>query len=433
MLLALFGNLGNARNSIEVRNGCGSGGMPTVPSFDLDRWCMNTKAFTLFAALIGGGELYLLWAVSGGQAAVYLIGALIGICVYRTEFSFASAWRGFIVDKRGAGLRAQMVMLALGVGLFFPVLAAGTVFGMPIVGRVSPAGTSVVVGAFIFGVGMQLGDLCACGTLYTATGGGTRWMSALAACVAGSLVATAHLPFWLSLPSFHSVSLIKALGVGPALLVNWMIVAVIAALSIAVERRRYGSLPPACDPVPNRSTLLYGPWSFTVAAVALSIMNFAILSVSGKPWGVMSAFALWGAKAATVAGLDVGRWTYWTSYSNAAGLAAPLTQDVTSVTNVGIALGAMLAAAHAGRYAPVWRMSLREWLITTVAGFMLGYGARLAYGSNIGSYVGGILSGSIHGWLWLTAAFVGNIAGLRLRPLLGLRVAIAESASRIAR
>jgi uncharacterized protein len=402
-------------------------------SFDLDRRRMNTKAFTFFAALIGGGGLYLVWAVGGRQAAVYLIGALIGICVYRAEFSFASAWRRFIVDKRGAGLRAQMVMLALGVSLFFPALAAGTVFGMPIAGRVSPAGMSVAVGAFIFGVGMQLGDLCACGTLYNATGGGTRWMSALAACVAGSLVATAHLPFWSTLPSFHSLSLIKTLGVGPALLVNWTAIGAIAVLSISVERRRYGSLLPACDHVPNRSTLLYGPWSLTVAAVALSVMDFAILCVSGKPWGVMSAFALWGAKAATVAGFDVGRWTYWTSYGSAAGLAAPLTQDVTSVTNVGIALGAMLAAAHAGRYAPVWRMSLREWLITTAAGFMLGYGARLAYGSNIGSYIGGILSGSIHGWLWFIAAFIGNIAGLRLRTLLGLRVGIAEPASRIAR
>lgn len=106
---------------------------------------------------------------------------------------------------------------------------------------------------------------------------------------------------------------------------------------------------------------------------------------------------------------------------------------MTSVTNVGIALGAMLAAAYAGRYAPVWRMPLREWMITSAAGFMLGYGARLAYGSDIDSYVGGVLSGSIRGWPWLFADFIGNIVGLWLRPLLGLRVGIAEPASRIAR
>ena len=67
-----------------------------------------------------------------------------------------------------------MLMLAVGVVLFFPALASGTLFGNPVTGLVSPAGTSVVVGAFIFGIGMQLGGGCASGTLYTVGGGSTR-------------------------------------------------------------------------------------------------------------------------------------------------------------------------------------------------------------------------------------------------------------------
>jgi hypothetical protein len=53
---------------------------------------------------------------------------------------------------------------------------------------------------------------------------------------------------------------------------------------------------------------------------------------------------------------------------------------------------------------------------------MLGYGARLAYGCNIGAYFSGIVSGSLHGWLWLVAAFCGNVLGTRVRPLFGLEV-----------
>lgn len=52
-------------------------------------------------------------------------------------------------------------MLALAVLLFFPALAAGSLFGQPVSGFVSPVGTSVIVGAFIFGIGMQLGGGCA--------------------------------------------------------------------------------------------------------------------------------------------------------------------------------------------------------------------------------------------------------------------------------
>ena len=56
-------------------------------------------------------------------------------------------------------------------------------------------------------------------------------------------------------------------------------------------------------------------------------------------------------------------------------------------------------------------------MAAAIGGLLLGYGARLAFGCNIGAYFGGIASGSLHGWLWLVAAFAGNMLGVRLRPL----------------
>jgi uncharacterized protein len=53
-------------------------------------------------------------------------------------------------------------------------------------------------------------------------------------------------------------------------------------------------------------------------------------------------------------------------------------------------------------------------------GLLMRYGARIAYGCNIGAYFGGIASFSLHGWLWGLVAIVGTLAGLRLRPLFGL-------------
>jgi hypothetical protein len=46
----------------------------------------------------------------------------------------------------------------------------------------------------------------------------------------------------------------------------------------------------------------------------------------------------------------------------------------------------------------------------------MGYGARIAFGCNIGAYFGGIASFSLHGWLWGVMAIVGTFAGLALRP-----------------
>ncbi|BBI64227.1 hypothetical protein HSBAA_55330 [Vreelandella sulfidaeris] len=46
-------------------------------------------------------------------------------------------------------------------------------------GFVAPIGISVLVGAFLFGLGMQLGGGCASGTLFTAGGGNARMLITL--------------------------------------------------------------------------------------------------------------------------------------------------------------------------------------------------------------------------------------------------------------
>ncbi|MDB5776174.1 MAG: hypothetical protein JWP38_2307 [Herbaspirillum sp.] len=383
---------------------------------------LNPKPLGIAILLMIAGVLYFASVAGPRQAALYVVGALLGLTLYHAAFGFTSAWRVFIADGRGAGLRAQMLMLALGTLLFFPVLANGTLFGNAVTGLVSPAGTSVVFGAFIFGLGMQLGGGCASGTLYTVGGGSTRMVITLFAFIAGSVIATAHMPFWTSLPSLPATSLIKMLGVAPALALNWSVFGAIALMTVWIERRRHGRL--VSDHVQPRHTLLWlrGPWPLAAGAIALALLNFATLALSGRPWGVTSAFALWGAKMLSGAGIDVASWPYWTSAANAASLHAPLGRDVTSVMDAGIVIGALAASALAGRYAPVWRIPLRSVLAAILGGLLLGYGARLAYGCNIGAYFSGIVSGSLHGWLWMVAAFFGNVLGTRLRPMFGLDV-----------
>jgi uncharacterized membrane protein YedE/YeeE len=96
--------------------------------------------------------------------------------------------------------------------------------------------------------------------------------------------------------------------------------------------------------------------------------------------------------------------------------------DGTSVTNVGIMIGALIAAMMAGRFAPAWHVPARSLVAAVIGGVLLGYGARAASGCNIGAYFSGIASGSLHGWIWLPAAFAGNILGTYLRPWFGLGV-----------
>ncbi|MDD2058777.1 YeeE/YedE family protein [Pseudomonas sp. GD03860] len=368
-------------------------------------------------ALLLVGALFLNSAAGLQQVLLLIVGAALGLTLYHAAFGFTSAWRVFITERRGAGLRAQMVMLSVAVLLFFPALSAGSLFGTPVTGLVAPIGVSVVFGAFIFGIGMQMGGGCASGTLFTVGGGNARMLVTLLFFIIGSVTATHHADWWFALPSLPATSIVKAWGVMPALAASLGLFAAIAWLTRVLEKRRHGQLEaPVQSDVRGLRRFLQGPWPLVWGAVALALLNYATLALAGRPWGITSAFALWGAKTLSGLGVDVGSWVFWQSPANAKALASPLWQDITTVMDIGIVLGALLAAGLAGRFAPNLNIGLRSLIAAVVGGLLLGYGSRLAYGCNIGAYFSGIASGSLHGWLWLIAAYAGNLVGVRLRP-----------------
>jgi uncharacterized protein len=379
---------------------------------------------TILAGAIAVFATYLAMVFSGRQAALFLVGLAAGVVLYHAAFGFTSAWRVFIADGRGAGLRAQMLMLAATCAVFFPLLAAGDLFGQPVRGSVSPAGVPVMAGAFLFGIGMQLGGGCASGTLYSVGGGNTRMIVTLLAFILGSVIGTAHMPWWNTLPAPAPISLVTSFGPLAALAMSLALFGGIAALTRIVERRRHdpAAAGASATPVASRSRWLRGPWPLVAGALGLAAVNIATLVLAGRPWGVTSAFALWGAKAFAALGVPVASWPYWSTPAQKAALEASVLADVTTVMNVGIMAGALMAAMLAGRFAPAWRVSSRSLAAAIVGGLLLGYGARVAYGCNIGAYFSGIASGSLHGWLWLVAAFAGNTIGVRLRPMCDLPV-----------
>ena len=384
---------------------------------------INTWVVILASAMLGAGAIALGDAYTWRQGALLLTGGALGLVLYHALFGFTSAWRVFIADGRGAGLRAQMLMLAVAAVLFFPVLAHGTLFGEPVHGEYGAVGVSVVVGAFMFGLGMQLGGGCASGTLYTAGGGNLRMLVTLAFFIIGSALGAWNLPWWSATPNLGPISLISAWGWAPALAVSLAGFAAIAALTVAIERRRHGAL--RYGVVTDRhgwTRFLHGPWPLLAGAVALAIGNFATLYLAGRPWGITSAFALWGSKIFAASGIDVASWGYWHSPERVRALNDSVFADITSVMDFGIMLGALLASGLAGKFHPGWKVPPRSLIAAVIGGLLLGYGARLAYGCNIGAYFSGIASSSLHGWLWLVAAFAGSVLGTSMRPWFGLSV-----------
>ena len=348
------------------------------------------------------------------QAAAVLIGGLAGLSLYHASFGFTAAWRRIVTERRGGGLRAQFVLILLTSAVSFPLIAWGAEFGQPTFGFVFPFGIAAALGAFMFGMGMQLGGGCGSGTLFTAGGGSTRMMITLAAFVLGSVAATAHLHLWGRLPKLPPVSFIREFGPHGAFLLTALVLGALALLTIRIEKSAHGGIAT----LRHTASVLTGPWSPIFGAAMLAIVGIATFLVIGRPWGITSAFALWGAKAFHAVGIPVETWPYWSGQRGA--LENSVLRDTTSVMNFGVILGAMIAASLAGRFAPVWKLSRRDVLTAVAGGLLMGYGARLAYGCNIGAYLGGLVSGSLHGWLWLLFGFLGSLVGTRLRLRLGM-------------
>ena len=144
----------------------------------------------------------------------------------------------------------------------------------------------------------------------------------LVAFVAGSVLGTIHVPWWSATPALKPTSIVSLLGPAGGLLVTLTVLGALAALSRVLERRRHGHVAGLVGSPSWRRTMLVGPWPLVAGAVGLAVVNIATLIVSGRPWGVTAAFALWGAKALDTAGVDVASWPYWASPAASAASAA---------------------------------------------------------------------------------------------------------------
>ncbi|WP_031464872.1 YeeE/YedE family protein [Sciscionella sediminilitoris] len=353
---------------------------------------------------------------------LYTLGLLLGLVLFHSRFGFTSAWRQLVTVGQGSALRAHMLMLAVACALYAVILGFGASLSGRPEGLVMPAGVGVILGAFLFGVGMQIGGSCASGTLFAVGSGQTAILYTLGGFILGS-IASAFAANWITVLQNlgPKVSFAETpLGYPGALLISLVIIAGVVLASRWVQRRR--SPPPVQRPPSARGVarVLRGSWPLWAGAIALAVLNAVTLFVSGGPWGITSAFSLWGAKILGWLGIDISGAPYWQVTKNAKALHASVLADKTSVMDFGIMIGALIAAALAGAFVLHRSVPPRMALGAVLGGILMGFGARLAGGCNIGAYFSGIASFSLHGWLWGIMAIGGTYAGIALRPLFGL-------------
>jgi uncharacterized membrane protein YedE/YeeE len=356
--------------------------------------------------IVGGLALAFAVTLAGGlrQGLLILLGIGFGAVLQGARFGFTTGWRNYIEKRDPQGLWAQMLVIVLAASLTLPLLAAHP---GELVGAVAPISISLVLGAFLFGAAMQVADGCGSGTLYKAGSGAPISFAVLPTFVIGSFVGASHQPAWLALGGFAPVNMLDfgwpvalAITVAGCGLVAW---------AAAVGGRKHRA---ADEKLLHAETRWAKRW--WLGALLLAILYALHLVVAGQPWGVVYGLGLWGAKAASALGWSPVGDAFWGVAPHADRLAAPILADVTSVTNIGLIYGALAAARWYGPQ-DIRMPSAKRIAVAMLAGLVMGYSSRMAFGCNVGAFLDGITSASLHGWVWFALAFAGSLVGVRIR------------------
>ncbi|MBK5927732.1 YeeE/YedE family protein [Rhodobaculum claviforme] len=352
---------------------------------------------TAFALVLVG----LTFAWAGPRAAFLVaIGLGFGLVLEGLRFGFAGPWRAMVADRDARGLLAQLGAIGVTAAVALPLLAMAP---NELSGAHAPVGIGMILGAFVFGIAMQIVLGCGSGTLVNAGSGNIVGLVALAGFVAGSFAGTLHLGFWTGLGTLPTLTLQGIAGPTGGLVLTLAGLAAVGA--VAWRRAEAGKRIP--------------PVRLWIAAGLIAVLAILNLVVAGQSWGIVYGLGLWGAKVAQAGGADLAATAFWSAPANAERLGASILTDVTSLTNIGLIAGAYLAMRwKSDPGAPPAALTVPSWVAVLVAGLVLGYSARMAFGCNVGAFFSGISTGSLHGWVWFAAAFAGSGLGLRLRPRL---------------
>ena len=202
---------------------------------------------------IVAGVAVLASLVSVTQALLFLTGGLLGLALYHASFGFTGGWKRFATQGRGRSMRAQFLMIGITAIVFIPLTSGLSPFDRSFVGAWAPVGVSVILGAFIFGLGMQLGGGCGSGTLFTVGGGSRRMLVTLAGFIIGAVVGTAHLPFWLEQPSLPLIRFGDYFGPVTGTIVTLAAIAAVVVALALVEKRRHGNVESILRAFPTSS------------------------------------------------------------------------------------------------------------------------------------------------------------------------------------
>ncbi|HYL79179.1 MAG TPA: YeeE/YedE family protein [Candidatus Acidoferrum sp.] len=364
-------------------------------------------------------------------AVLWLFGIAFGIVLQRSRFCFASGFRDLFLFGEGRVLKGIIIGMAVatvGFALIMGKLVADplTTAVLPARAGVYPLSVATILGGFLFGLGMVVAGGCASGTLYRIGEGYVASLVTLGGMLIGMYVLATTWGWWWThvISTAPKVWLPHRLGWAGGLLV------VLAALVLSYvlvlwweSRRGLGddtgiparSTAANASPAAGTWEALFGrAWPAVLGGLLLGILN-VFEYLYQQPWGVTTEVALWAGWLGRVVGLPAEALTYYGAQPAGIDLLKHLPWlSGGAMINVGIIGGALLAALLSNEFKLRAPRNPKRYGQALVGGVLIGYGARLAQGCNIGAFFSAIPALAANGWVFAVGLRLGAYAGVHV-------------------
>lgn len=387
-----------------------------------------TTGFIVFLAVAAFSLLY--WRANIKFDSLHLMtGVAIGYVLSRSRYGFAGGVKRVYVTGEASLTTALMVMFSIATVATGAIHYSGVVQYTPFINNVS---MGLAVGGFLFGVGMILAGGCASGTLTdSGEGEGGAWIGliffilgsvvgipvrdAFNATALGKLGAKVYLP---DLFGFVGAIVLSVLGFFVLYLIAKRHENMRKANGTYEETTFADFEAPIKDKGPFKlfsfatyHKLFVERWTFMTGGILIAFLFVFVIVTSGTTWGVTGVFTSWGVAFLNLFGLEF----------SGAGF-APAVADVekglllqnVGMRNVGLIFGALIYFLTAGRFKLNLKLKLSDVGFYAFGGLLMGIGARMANGCNVGALFSGVANLSLSGWVFILTMTLGGLFSLKV-------------------
>lgn len=151
-------------------------------------------------------------------------------------------------------------------------------------------------------------------------------------------------------------------------------------------------------------------WPFWLGGLLIGVLN-VFEYILKKPWGITTATSRWSGWILNAVGVDTPSWLYFQQTKMLAKI--PFMYDSDAI-NIGLVLGAFIAACLSYEFAIRRAKSKRVYIQAAIGGVLMGYGARLCTGCNLGAFMCSIPSLSLSGWIFWIGLIIGAYLGIKI-------------------